>query len=91
MQNQDNWLEAYVKWELFLLKKIGYGLELNKYVVSKTQKDLVYVSPKSGCAVSKTVAKGYEKKLLPLPSFLVSKKKPSLKNIKERFRTYYFF
>ena len=43
------------------IKKNRIWFELNKCVVSKTQKDLVYVSPKSGCAVSKTVAKGYEK------------------------------
>ena len=61
------------------IKKIGFGLELSTCIVSNTQKNLVYVSPKSGCAVSKAAAKGYEKKLLPLPSFLVSEKKPSLK------------
>ena len=28
LNNEDNWLEVYVKWELLLLKKIGFGLEL---------------------------------------------------------------
>ena len=83
LNNEENWLEVYVKWELLLLKKIGYGLELSKCIVSNTKKNLDYVSPKSGCAVSKTAAKGYEKKLLPLPSFLVTEKKPSMKSIKE--------
>ena len=83
LNNEENWLEVYVKWELLLLKKIGFGLELSTCIVSNTQKNLVYVSPKSGCAVSKAAAKGYEKKLLPLPSFLVTEKKPSLKSIKE--------
>ena len=83
LNNEENWLEVYVKWELLLLKKIGFGLELSKCIVSNTQKNLVYVSPKSGCAVSKSAAKGYEKKLLPLPDFLITEKKPSLKSIKE--------
>ena len=61
LNNEENWLEVYVKWELLLLKKIGFGLELSKCIVSNTQKNLVYVSPKSGCAVSKAAAKGYEK------------------------------
>jgi DNA repair protein RecO (recombination protein O) len=91
LNNEENWLEVYVKWELLLLKKIGFGLELSTCIVSNTQKNLVYVSPKSGCAVSKAAAKGYEKKLLPLPSFLVSKKKPSLKNIKEGLELTTFF
>ena len=33
LNNQKFWLENYVKWELFLLKKIGFGLELNKCIV----------------------------------------------------------
>lgn len=66
------WLEEYVRWELFLLNKIGFGLELNKCAVSNLNKDLIYVSPKSGCAVSKSEAVGWEKKLLDLPSFLIT-------------------
>ena len=68
--NKGSWLENYVKWELFLLKKIGFGLELNKCIVSNTRTNLKYVSPKSGCAISETSAAGWESKLLPLPSFL---------------------
>ena len=91
LSNEDFWLEEYVKWELFLLNKIGYGLQLNKCIVSNSHKNLFYVSPKTGCAVSKTAAKGYEKKLLPLPDFLVSRKKPSLQNIKDGLNLTAFF
>ena len=91
LNDADGWLEDYVKWELFLLNKIGFGLELNRCIVSNVRKNLVYVSPKSGCAVSKNAAKGYEEKLLPLPDFLISKKKPNTNNIKEGLNLTTFF
>ena len=91
LSDEGYWLEEYVKWELFLLNKIGYGLQLNKCVVSNSIKNLIYVSPKTGCAVSETAAVGYEKKLLPLPNFLVSIQKPNLQNIKEGLSLTTFF
>ena len=89
--NQNGWLAEYVRWELFLLNKIGFGLQLKRCVVSNSTKNLVYVSPKSGCAVSKKAAEGFENKLLALPDFLISEKKPDLKNIKEGFNLTTFF
>ncbi len=91
LNNKDSWLGGYVKWELLLLNKIGYGLQLNRCIVSNSIKNLVFVSPKSGCAVSKTVAAGYEKKLLTLPEFLISEKNPNLQNIREGLRLTTFF
>ena len=91
LNNKDSWLEDYVKWELLLLNKIGYGLQLNRCIVSNSMKNLVFVSPKSGCAVSRTVAAGYEKKLLILPEFLISGKNPSLQNIREGLSLTTFF
>ena len=91
LSDKGFWLEEYVKWELFLLNKIGYGLQLNKCVVSNSKKNLIYVSPKTGCAVSEMAAIGYEKKLLPLPNFLVSIQKPKLQNIKEGLNLTTFF
>ncbi len=83
LDNQNFWLENYVKWELFLLKKIGFGLELNKCIVSNSKTNLSYVSPKSGCAVSQSSAIGWERKLLPLPSFLISNDKANYSDIKD--------
>ena len=42
----------------------------SKCVVSGTKEDLSFVSPKSGCAVSRISSIGWEKKLLVLPDFL---------------------
>ena len=37
----------------FSFKKIGFGLELSKCILSNKKTNLSYVSPKSGCAVNK--------------------------------------
>ena len=53
-----------------LLTSLGFGLDLAKCVVSGSKRDLKFVSPKSGCAVSSKSGVGWEKKLLVLPDFL---------------------
>jgi len=60
----------YVLLEAEILKFIGFGLTLNKCAVTGQQHDLVYVSPKSGNAISSDIGKPYHDKLLPLPHFL---------------------
>ena len=69
---KDNWIEEYIKWEIYLLKKIGFGLELSKCVLSNKISNLKYVSPKSGCAVNKEAGDPWKNKLLKLPNFLIS-------------------
>ena len=91
LNNQNFWLANYVKWELLLLKKIGFGLELNKCIVSNSNNNLSYVSPKSGCAVSQTSAKGWEKKLLPLPAFLISNEEANHEDIKNGLKLTSYF
>ena len=67
----DNWAEIYVKWEVLLLASLGYGLNLSSCIATGAKDDLIYVSPKSGCAVSKIAGYEYQNILLPLPSFLI--------------------
>ena len=67
----------YIEWELQLLKSLGFGLDLGRCVVSGSKEDLRFVSPKSGCAVSRKSSIGWEKKLLVLPDFLLSSKSTS--------------
>ena len=64
----------YIEWELQLLKSLGFGLDLGKCVVTGSKENLKFVSPKSGCAVSRDSSIGWEKKLLVLPEFLWSNK-----------------
>ena len=85
ISSEDSWLVDYVLWEVFLLKKIGYGLELSKCVLTNQTKNLRYVSPKSGCAVSDKVSDSWKKRLFILPEFLVSENKASLQDILNGF------
>ena len=82
--NKDNFIKEYISWELFLLSELGYGLDLYKCAVSGKKKDLKYVSPKSGKAVSKLEGEKYKNKLLLLPKFLINNEfnpnKEELKN-----------
>ncbi|HXF90652.1 MAG TPA: DNA repair protein RecO [Candidatus Nitrosotenuis sp.] len=63
------WLKAYVNYEMALLEMLGFGLDLSSCVVTGSQEDLIYISPKSGRSVSREAAVGYESKLLPLPCY----------------------
>lgn len=61
------WPLAYLKWEMAVLEELGFGLDLRKCAVTGTRDDLVYVSPKSGRAVSRDGAGEWADRLLPLP------------------------
>jgi len=65
------WLIDYVRWELFLLKKVGFGLELSKCILTNKTDNLKYLSPKSGCAVNKIAGEKWKKKLFILPRFFL--------------------
>ncbi len=64
------WAAALVRYELLLLAELGFGLDLERCVVTGTGDDLAFVSPRSGGAVSRAAATGYEARLLRLPAFL---------------------
>ncbi len=74
INSTDSWLMDYLRWEIFLLSEIGFGLDLEKCTVTNSNKNLVYISPKSGCAVSKEGAGEWAPKLLPLPRCMVTGK-----------------
>ncbi len=60
-----------VRWELILLAELGFALSLDRCGVSGSTEELSYVSPRTGRAVSKTAAFGWEPRLLRRPAFLV--------------------
>ena len=71
MDDDDtSWLEGYVRWELGLLNAAGYRLDLDRCAASGETTNLAYVSPKSGCAVSRRHAGKFANRLLALPRFL---------------------
>jgi DNA repair protein RecO (recombination protein O) len=66
----DLWPLAYLQWELSLLEELGYGLDLSACAVTGAQEGLVFVSPKSGRAVTREGAGEWADKMLPLPPVL---------------------
>jgi DNA repair protein RecO (recombination protein O) len=59
-----------VRFELDLLAELGFGLDLATCAATGQENDLVYVSPKSGRAVSREAGAPWQDKLLRLPAFL---------------------
>lgn len=70
LTDRSFWGPAYVRWEIGLLKALGYGLDLERCAVSATTENLTHVSPRTGRAVCANIATNFDKKLLKLPAFL---------------------
>lgn len=66
----DRWPGLYAAWELRFLEEIGFGLDLSSCAATGQTQELVYVSPRSGRAVSRAAGAPYADRLLPLPAFL---------------------
>lgn len=64
------WPAAYIFWEIGLLRELGFGLDLTQCASTGQTEDLIYVSPRSGRAVSAPAGEIYKEKLLNLPPFL---------------------
>jgi len=64
------WAGSIARYELLLLAELGFGLDLDRCVVTGRADDLGFVSPKSGAAVSRAAAAGHEARLFALPAFL---------------------
>ena len=58
------------RFELAMLAELGFGLDLDNCAATGETTDLIYVSPKSGAAVSRTAGEPWRDKLLRLPAFL---------------------
>ncbi len=63
-------LAPYVRWEAALLAELGYGLDLARCAATEAEEGLVFVSPRSGRAVSAEAGAPYAARLLPLPHLL---------------------
>ena len=60
----------FARFEASLLGESGYALDLTQCAVTGGIESLVYVSPRSGRAVSEAAGRPWREKLLPLPAFL---------------------
>lgn len=59
-------------FELALLAELGFGLELTSCAATGARTDLVYVSPRSGRAVSRQAGEPWRDRLLRLPAFFLA-------------------
>ncbi|HUB64129.1 MAG TPA: DNA repair protein RecO [Methylocella sp.] len=83
-----------VRFEAEILSQMGFGLDLETCAATGATQDLVYVSPKSGRAVSKAAGEPYKARLLPLPSFLrdgIAVEDPPPAAIRDGFKLTGFF
>jgi len=58
------------RFELDFLAELGFGLDLAACAATGAKDDLIFVSPRSGRAVSRAAGEPYRDKLMRLPSFL---------------------
>ncbi|MEO0411135.1 MAG: DNA repair protein RecO [Pseudomonadota bacterium] len=64
---------ALVRYEIDLLSALGFALDLRHCAATGGVDDLIYVSPKTGRAVSAEAGAPYRDKLLTLPQFLLGR------------------
>jgi DNA repair protein RecO (recombination protein O) len=60
------------RFELAFLAELGFGLDLSSCAATGATADLIYVSPRSGRAVSRAAGEAYRDKLMRLPEFLLA-------------------
>ncbi|RZJ77340.1 MAG: DNA repair protein RecO, partial [Brevundimonas sp.] len=65
----DIWPAIFVRFEAGLLEDLGFGLDLSRCAVTGGMDDLIWVSPRTGRAVSREAGAPYADKLLSLPPF----------------------
>jgi DNA repair protein RecO (recombination protein O) len=74
---RPGWQAEYVRWELSLLWELGFGLDLTSCAATGSRDALIYVSPRSGQAVSEAAGAPWKERLLPLPGFLSAGETPA--------------
>lgn len=65
------WPAVFVRFEAGLLEDLGFGLDLSRCASTGSTDDLVWVSPRTGRAVSADAGAPYADKLLVLPPFML--------------------
>jgi DNA repair protein RecO (recombination protein O) len=85
--------ELVARFELLVLEELGFGLDLARCAATGSVDDLVYVSPKTGRAVSREAGRPWQDVMLPLPAFLQrgAREAADLAGIEAAFRLTGFF
>jgi DNA repair protein RecO (recombination protein O) len=71
LANPDIWPAVFVRFEAGLLEELGFGLDLSKCAATGSLDDLIYVSPRTGRAVSRQAGEPYKERMLKLPPFML--------------------
>jgi DNA repair protein RecO (recombination protein O) len=69
----EDWAPLFVRWEIGLLNELGFGLDLARCAATGSADELIYVSPRTGRAVSRQAGEPYRTRLLGLPAFLLGR------------------
>ncbi len=69
----EEWAPLFVRWEVGLLNELGFGLDLARCAATGSTDDLIYVSPRTGRAVSREAGDAYAARMLALPAFLLGR------------------
>jgi DNA repair protein RecO (recombination protein O) len=78
LDDMSVWPALLVRWELALLEELGFGLDLTHCASTGSNDQLIYVSPKSGRAVSASAGEPYRDRMLALPQFLTKQRTGSV-------------
>ncbi|HUF44053.1 MAG TPA: DNA repair protein RecO [Aestuariivirgaceae bacterium] len=70
LDDDEVWPAVLARFELGLLDELGFGLDLTCCAATGAQDDLVFVSPRTGRAVSAAAGAPYRDRLFALPGFL---------------------
>ncbi|HXW41172.1 MAG TPA: DNA repair protein RecO [Xanthobacteraceae bacterium] len=79
------------RFELNFLAELGFGLDLSCCAATGATDDLIYVSPRSGRAVSRAAGADYRDKLLRLPAFLHAESEAGAADLADAFALTGFF
>lgn len=93
LETPDEAAELLVRFELATLNELGFGLDLSQCAATGATDELVYVSPRTGRAVSRLVGLPHHDKLLPLPHFLLHRGDgpPGVNDLRAAFRLTGYF
>jgi DNA repair protein RecO (recombination protein O) len=82
------------RFEMAALAELGFRLDLERCAATGSREDLIYVSPKSGRAVSAAAGAPWRDRLLALPAFLRApspEDPPTPRDLADAFRLTGFF
>jgi|SRR5581483_11370153 DNA repair protein RecO (recombination protein O) len=91
LDDRDIAAASIVRFELMLLAELGFGLDLSECAGTGATEDLIYVSPKTGRAVSREAGEPWKDQLMALPAFLVRDCGHSVADIEAGFTLTGFF